>query len=107
MTLNVLFVTGNAHLRSTTSSLNAIIRCLQPSGLRPVMLFRERGPWPRDLAAEGIPCYFHSLPVAEKSRPVRSVWHTARLVRLIRRERIDLIHCNEHELYPGVRLAAN
>ncbi len=104
--MRVLYVTGNSYLRSTTTSLDAIIRALKPAGLEPVMLFREPGPWPQVLAAGGVPCYYHPLRAAEKSRPLRSLADAWRLVRLIRRERIDLIHCSEHEIYPALRLAA-
>lgn len=104
--MRVLFVTANSFLRSTTSSLNAIMRQLMPEGLVPVMLFREPGPWQQALADEGIPCYFNPLLVPGKDAPVRSVLDIWRLVQLVKRERIELIHCNEHEHYPLVRQVA-
>ena len=104
--MNVLYVTANSHLRSTTSSLNAIIRELMPRGIRPVMLFSESGPWQTALAEEGIRCHLQQLFVPDKRRIVKSAAHTWNLVRLLRRERIGLIHCNEHELYPALRVAA-
>jgi glycosyltransferase involved in cell wall biosynthesis len=101
--MRILYVSPNSNLGSTTSSLNAILRELQPRGLEPVMLFREPGPWQRELQEAGIPCYFDPLRIPGKSRPVRSLLDIYRLVRLVRRERIDLIHCNEHHLYPLMR----
>src|SRR5205823_2735243 len=92
----VLYVTANSFLRSTTSSLNAILRQLRPRGVEPVMLFREPGPWQQALAADGVPCYFDPLLVPGKDRPLGSLRDLWRLTRLVRRERIDLIHCNEH-----------
>jgi glycosyltransferase involved in cell wall biosynthesis len=102
----VLFVTSNSFLRSTTSSLNAIIRRLQPQGLEPVMLFREHGPWVEELEKDGIPCHFAKLRHVDRRRPVRSLIDTWQLVRLIQRHQIDLVHCNEHENYPAIRVAA-
>lgn len=104
--MRVLFVTANSFLRSTTSSLNAIMRQLVPDGLVPVMLFREPGPWQQTLAESGVPCYFDPLLVPGKDAPVRSLLDIWKLVRLVKRERIDLIHCNEHEHYPLVRQVA-
>jgi glycosyltransferase involved in cell wall biosynthesis len=101
--MRILYVTANPFLRSTTSSLNAILEQLRPCGLEPVMLFREAGPWQQQLAREGIPCYFDSLRMPNKWQPLRSVAHLYRLIRLVRRERVDLIHCNEHEHYPLLR----
>src|SRR5262249_51412891 len=101
--MRILYVTANSFLRSTTSSLNAILEQLRPRGLQPVMLFRERGPWQEHLAGEGIACYFNPLLMPDRWQPLRSLGHLYRLVRLVRRERIDLIHCNEHEHYPLLR----
>jgi len=104
--LRVLFITANSYLRSTTSSLNAIMRQLMSQGLSPVMLFRESGPWQESLTAEGIRCYFDSLSIPGKDRPIGSIRDILRLARIVRREKIDLIHCNEHEHYPLVRQVA-
>lgn len=98
--MRVLYVTNNSLLRSTTSSLNAILQQLRPRGLEPVMVFQEPGPWQQELQRQGIPCYFDSLELPEKSKPFRSAVHVWRLTRLVKRERIDLIHCNEHDHYP-------
>jgi glycosyltransferase involved in cell wall biosynthesis len=101
--MRILYVTANPFLRSTTSSLNAILEQLRPGGLEPVMLFREPGPWQQQLADQGVPCYFNPLLMPDKWRPFRSLRDLSGLVRLVRRERIDLIHCNEHEHYPLLR----
>lgn len=101
--MRILYVTDNSELRSTTSSLNAIIQQLRPQGLEPVMLFRDPGPWQLSLVDQGIPCYFDPLRVPGKDRPIGSLYDIGRLVGLIRREQIDLIHCNEHQNYTLIR----
>jgi glycosyltransferase involved in cell wall biosynthesis len=101
--MRILYVTANSFLRSTTSSLNAILEQLRPRGLHPIMLFKEPGPWQEQLAADGVPCYFNPLLMPDKWHPVRSLADIYGLVRLVRRERIDLIHCNEHDHYPLLR----
>jgi glycosyltransferase involved in cell wall biosynthesis len=93
-------------LGGTSSNINATLKVLRPRGLNPIMLFREPGPWQRELEADGIPCYFDSLRVPDKHRPVRSFLDVWKLIRLVRRERVDLIHVNEHQDYPLFRLVA-
>ena len=104
--MRILYVTSNAYLRSTTSSLNAIVQQLRPRGLQPVMLFREAGPWQQELAEAGVPCHFDRLRIPGRNRLLGSLRDIWRLARLVRRERIDLIHCNEHEHYPLMRRVA-
>jgi glycosyltransferase involved in cell wall biosynthesis len=104
--MRILYVTANSFLRSTTSSLNAILRQLRPLGVEPVMLFREPGPWQKVLADQGIRCYFDPMLIPGKDRPFGSLRDIWRLTGLVRRERISLIHCNEHEHYPLVRQVA-
>lgn len=104
--MRVLYVTNNAHLRSTSTLVDVALRRLAPRGLEPVMVFRDPGPWQEDLAARGVPCHFHPLAIPDKTRPLRSLRSVWRLVRLVRRERIDLIHCNEHDHYPLLRHVA-
>jgi glycosyltransferase involved in cell wall biosynthesis len=104
--MRILYVTSHGYLASTASSLNAIMRQLRPRGLEPVMLFQKPGPWQQELVAQGIPCYFDSLQTPSKSQPFSSFWHVWRLVRLVHREKIELIHCNEHQYYPLLRLVA-
>jgi glycosyltransferase involved in cell wall biosynthesis len=104
--MRILYVTGNSHLRSTTSSLNAILRELCPRGLKPLMLFQEPGPWQQELAQQGIPCAVAPLRLPDKWHPIRSFLDLWRLIRLMRREKIELIHCNEVEHYPALRQAA-
>src|SRR5262245_17528494 len=104
--MRVLYTTSNSNLGSTTSSINAIIQELIPRGLSPVVLFQEPGPWQQEIAARGIPCYFHPLRSPGWERPLGSIRDLWRLTRLVRREKIDLIHCNEHNHYPLVRRVA-
>src|SRR5262245_6165361 len=104
--MRVLYVTHNSWLRSTTSPLNATIRSLRSRGGEPVLLFRWRGPWQRELESEGVPCYFDPLSFPSKSQPLRSLSHIWKTIKIIRRHSVNLIHCNEHETYPLLRHAA-
>jgi glycosyltransferase involved in cell wall biosynthesis len=104
--LRVLFVTNNSHLRSTSCSLDAVLNELTPRGLAPTMLFREPGPWQERLAELGVACHFDSLELPDLRRPIDSLVRIRKLVRLVRQNNIDLIHCNEHDYYALLRKVA-
>jgi L-malate glycosyltransferase len=104
--MKVLYLTANPNLGSTTSSLNAVLQELRPRGLDPAIVFTTRGPWQEEVEAAGIPTYIDPLRWPSREHPWRSareLWHLARIAM---RERVDLIHCNEHEHYPVARIVA-
>ena len=98
--LRVLYLTMNRNLASTTVPTEGWFRLLPALGLKPVLVSRERGDfdaWARD---QGIPTYQNPLPFPDKRRPwqfLKALWQ---LRSIARRHRIELIHCNEHDVYP-------
>jgi glycosyltransferase involved in cell wall biosynthesis len=57
------------------------------------------------LAEHQIPYTCNPLPVPNKRSPWRALWHAVPMLLWMRRRRIELIHCNEHNIYPfGVLL---
>lgn len=94
------------HLRSTTCVLDAAIGQLTPEGLEPVMVFPEQGPWQQHLSGIGIRCYIHPFRWPEKSKPVQAIIDFWFWAGVLRKEKIDIIHLNEHDNYPMIRLAA-
>jgi glycosyltransferase involved in cell wall biosynthesis len=98
--LNVLYLTMNPNRASTTVATEGWFRLLRPRGLRPVVASELVGAFHEWAVGEGIPAYHVPLPHPSKSRPLaflRSLWN---LRRIVRRHRIDLIHCNEQNVYP-------
>jgi glycosyltransferase involved in cell wall biosynthesis len=99
-TLNVLYLTMNPNRASTTVPTEGWFRLLPARGLHPALVSHQPGAF-HDWAVEtGIPAYAIELPFPSKSRPVpflRSLW---RLRGLVRRHGIELIHCNEQNIYP-------
>ena len=99
-TVNVLYLTMNPNRASTTVATEGWFRLLQPRGLRPVVVSELIGAFHEWMTAEGIPAYHVPLPHPSRSRPLsflRSLWA---LRRIVHRHRIDLIHCNEQNVYP-------
>lgn len=101
--MRILYVTHNSSLRSTTAFLDAIFVELAGSEFEPVMLFRDVGPWTEQLSAAGVRCYSDPLPVPDKRRPVKTGAAIYRIARIVKREKIDVVHCNEHEHFPLLR----
>jgi hypothetical protein len=44
--------------------------------------------------------FVDSMPLPDRSRPWESLWHAAKITWWARRAGIDVIHCNEHDVYP-------
>jgi glycosyltransferase involved in cell wall biosynthesis len=98
--VNVLYLTLNPNRQSTTVPTEGWFRFLAGSGLRPVLVSREAGAFQAWAGGLGVPCYLDLLPFPEKTSPVGFVRSAWRLWRIGRRHRIDLLHCNEHDVYP-------
>jgi glycosyltransferase involved in cell wall biosynthesis len=90
----------NPNRASTTATLEGWLRLLQPRGLEPVVVTNQSGTFYEWVRAHGIPAHSVPLPRPDKRWPfpfLRCMW---RLRRLVKRYRCQLVHCNEHDLYP-------
>lgn len=104
--MRILYITNNPSLRSTTCVLDAIFKYRDRFGIRPTIVFPERGEWEESLRKEGVPCYVREQRIPETKKPVaflRDLWFWARI---IKKEKIDLIHVNEHDVYPVIKHVA-
>lgn len=99
--MRVLYLTMNPNRASSTVPTEGWFRFLRPRGLDPVLVSHRVGAFHAWAVEQGIPAYQVPLPVPSKLNPwpfFRSLW---RLRRLVRRHRVQLIHCNEQEdIYP-------
>jgi glycosyltransferase involved in cell wall biosynthesis len=90
----------NPNRASTTVPTEGWLRFLRPAGLEPVLVSHEIGAFHTWAVEQGFPALHVPLPFPDKWRPlsfVRSLW---RLQQVVRRHRIQLIHCNEQNIYP-------
>ena len=98
--MNVLYLTMNPNRASTTVPTEGWFRLLRPLGLNPVVVSRTVGAFHEWAASEGIPAYHQKLPWPSKLWPWPFFWSLWKLRRLVKRHRIQLIHCNEQDVYP-------
>jgi glycosyltransferase involved in cell wall biosynthesis len=98
--MRVLYLTMNPNRASTTVPTEGWFRVLRPKGLEPVLASNEIGSFHEWTLAQGIPAFHVRMPVPSEfsipSLPV-PLW---KLWRLVRRFGIQLIHCNEQDIYP-------
>ncbi len=98
--LQVVFLTNNPNLCSTSRILQSWLQLGRGSGLQGVVIGRRDGDLIGWLCANGFPCQTNPLPWPEWSRPWTSGWHAIRAANWARHAGVDVIHCNEHDVYP-------
>lgn len=98
--MHVLYLTMNPNRASTTVPTEGWFRCLRPQGLRPVLVSHKAGAFHAWATAQGIPSYELPLPTPNKRHPWRFLQSVWQLRRLVQRYDIQVIHCNEHDIYP-------
>jgi glycosyltransferase involved in cell wall biosynthesis len=98
--VNVLYLTNNADRASTTVATSGWITNLGPLGLKPVVASPKVGEFSSWLGSRGLPCYQQAFPVPSKRKPWEALEALWRLWRIVRRHSIQLVHCNEQDIYP-------
>ena len=93
-------------MRSTTCVIDAAINHLPSTDYTPIMVFPEQGPWQQELKNNGVTTHIRPFSVPEKSKPFQFLANFLYWVRLIKLEKISLIHLNEHDNFPMIRHAA-
>lgn len=104
--MRVLYLTMNPNRQSTTVPTEGWFRLLRPRGLEPVLVSNQSGAFQAWTQGEGIPSYEVVLPFPNRLRPWTFLRSLARLVRIGRKHRVELVHCNEHDVYPIGQYAA-
>lgn len=98
--MRVLYLNNSSNRSSTLVPTEGWFRYLRPKGLEPVFVSPQLGPfhsWARD---EGVATYELPLPFPNKWLPLPFLSSLWRLRRLVKRHKIQLIHCNVQGVYP-------
>ncbi len=98
--INVLYLTGNPNRASTTVPTEGWFRTLRARGLRPVVVSDRCGAFHSWVEQEGIPAYQVSMAWPRMTAPWAFLRSLYRLRCVVRSHKIQLIHSNEHDVYP-------
>jgi glycosyltransferase involved in cell wall biosynthesis len=98
--VRVLFLTNNPNLGSTARILQSWLLLGRRDGPAGRVVVQKPGDFARWLADQGFPHRIDPMPWPDRNWPVPSLWHAWRVARWARRVGVDVIHCNEHNVYP-------
>jgi glycosyltransferase involved in cell wall biosynthesis len=100
----VLFLTNNRNVCSTARILQRWLVLGRQADLRGHTVVKQRGDFTDWLVTEQLSHLIDPMPWPDRRRPWNSFWHAWRVARWARRNGVDIIHCNEHDVYPFARL---
>ncbi len=98
--MRILLLTLNPNLGASARSLQDWLLLGQRHELSVSVLLRQAGELSSWLQKHQIPHRINSMPWFERFTPWRWIWATCAAMHWARSQRVDLIHCYEHELYP-------
>src|SRR5215475_9049698 len=98
--MNVLFLSNTPILGGTARILQYWLRLGQSRGLHGRVVVQEGSAFIGWGHEHQISVFVDSMPWPDRSRPWESLWHAAKVACWARRAGVDVIHCNEHDVYP-------
>ncbi|WP_169979014.1 glycosyltransferase family 4 protein [Tautonia rosea] len=98
--MRVLYLTNNPNLGSTARILHNWLELGRDEGVNGMAVVPREGDLAEWMRVSGFPHQIDSMPWPDRKRPLRSAWHASRLAWWAGRQGVDLIHCNEHDVYP-------
>jgi glycosyltransferase involved in cell wall biosynthesis len=102
--MKVLFLTNNPNLGSTARILQSWLLLGRQESVHGCVVAQTAGSLTEWLAAQGIPHRVDPMPWPDRKWPVPYLWHAWRVARWAGRHGVDVIHCNEHDVYPFAAL---
>ena len=104
--MRVLYLTMNPNRQSTTVPTEGWFRVLRDRGLEPIVVSNQAGAFHAWTTEQGVPSYEVPLPPPDRRRPWQFLRSLVRVVSIARRHGAELIHSNEHDVYPIAQYAA-
>ncbi len=95
-----LILTNNPNLSSTARVLKQWLSHGDGMPLAGCVATRAEGEFSHWLRTQGIPCHVTPMPMPSKKWPLPGMWHAWRLANWARQQGVNIIHCNEHDVYP-------
>jgi glycosyltransferase involved in cell wall biosynthesis len=103
--MNILVISHNPSLRSTTCILDAAVNQFPQRGINMMFCFSHHGPWADELKTKGFKCSIQPFNTPDKNSPFKLIHHVWKWMKIIRQSKADYVHCNEHDNYPMIRHA--
>lgn len=98
--MNSVFLTNNPNLCSTSRILQSWLQLGRGNGLQGAVIGRREGDLIGWLREHDFRCQTNPMPWPDRWRPWKCGWHALRAARWSRRVGAEVIHCNEHDIYP-------
>jgi glycosyltransferase involved in cell wall biosynthesis len=103
--MRVLYLTNNPNLGSTARILQSWILRAKAVGLDTAVVAQRPGAFADWLKTAGVVHRVDPMPWPSRRWPIPALRHAWAVARWARRLGVDVIHCNEHDVYPfGVLL---
>jgi glycosyltransferase involved in cell wall biosynthesis len=104
--MTILYLTNNPQLAGTARILLTWLGEGRRRGYRGAAVVRDAGRLTEQLAADDVPVLVSPMRWPSRTRPLPTMQELWRVYRWARSQRVELVHCNEHDVYPfGVLLA--
>ena len=100
--VNSVFLTNNPNLCSTSRILQSWLQLGRGNGLQGAVIGQRDGDLIGWLRQNEFRCQTNPMPWPDRWRPWNCGWHALRAARWARKAGVDVIHCNEHDVYPFV-----
>ena len=102
--MNVLYLTDNPNLGGTVRILQSWLPLARERGIVPRVAVRPGSLFAGWLSDHGFEHVSNPMPWPNRRAPWVSLWHAGRLAAWARRRRVQILHCNEHNIYPFATL---
>lgn len=98
--MHPLIITNNPNLGSTARVLRQWLSHGDGSPMVGCVATPAQGELSQWLISQGIPCHITPMPKPSKKWPLPGMWHAWRLASWAKQQGVNIIHCNEHDVYP-------
>src|SRR4051812_24226345 len=98
--MRVLFLTSNPNLGGTARILQSWLLLGRQEGVHGRVVAQRAGALSAWLEAETFTHRVDPMPWPDRRWPFPSFWHAWDLARWANRGGVEIIHCNEHDVYP-------
>jgi glycosyltransferase involved in cell wall biosynthesis len=102
--MRVLFLSNTPILGGTARILQCWLRLGRSHGMCGSAVVRAGSEFIDWARANQVSLCVDAMPWPDRNRPWESLWHAAKVAWWARRAGIDVIHCNEHDVYPFAAL---